>query len=129
MATIIVNFSGHPLCSETKEFLHRKYDKIIDAPAFNLNFDEEIEPQFQVLISNLEYPIDGSEPLTIIPPGQSTFSILLVSFIHGLIGHFPKICYLELTENGFYYPKVEYDINLQQLRAYGRKFRQDILKA
>lgn len=123
MRSVIINFSGHSLCGETESILKEKYDQVIDVPPYDFDFGGNVETQLKGLIENLTCKVDGTTSLTIIPPGQSTFSILLVSYIHGLTGHFPKICYLELGDVGLYFPKVEYDIDAQKIRSAGRKFR------
>lgn len=129
MKTIIINFSGHTLCHKTKEIFSDKYDMFFDVAPFNFDFKAEVEKQLEGLLREVDYVIDGSSVLTIIPPGQSTFAILLVSYLHGLTGHFPKICYLEMNNDGFYLPKTEYDISAQKVRSAGRKLRREMYSA
>jgi len=129
MKSIIINFSGHTLCEKTKKSLSNKYDIFLEVPPFTFDFDNEVEGQLEGLFREIDYIIDGSSALTIIPPGQSTFSILLVSYLHGLTGHFPKICYLEMNADGLYLPKTEYDISAQRVRSAGRRFRREIYQA
>lgn len=126
MKNVIINFSGHTLCSETIQILNTKYDVVYNCEPVNFNFSKEVDVQLQEIISNIEIKIDGSFSLTIIPPGQSTFAILLVSYLHGITGHFPKICYLEMNEDGFYIPKSEFQINVQNVRSKGRLYRSSI---
>jgi hypothetical protein len=126
MKSIVINFSGHPLCQKTQEILKNKYEVLLDVSPFNFDFEGEAEVQLEGLLRSINYVIDGSSALTIIPPGQSTFSILLVSYLHGLTGHFPKVCYLEMNDDGLFLPKTDYDISVQRVRAAGRKFRSEM---
>ncbi len=129
MKSVIVNFSGHSLCEDTEVILRERYDLLINSEPCDFDFIGDTEQQIEEIISGLSCKIDGTSSLTIIPPGQSTLSILLVCYLHGLIGHFPKICYLELGEVGLYLPKVEYDIDTQKIRTAGRKYRKYIYSA
>ena len=99
------------------------YESIVDAKPIEITFNENVEEQIKSLVESLPVKIDGSSALTIIPPGQATFAILLVSYIHGIIGHFPNLCYLERASSGIYLPKNEYKVQPQEIRSAGRKFR------
>ncbi len=123
MKSVLINFSGHPLNQEAIVELSSAYGKLIDAKPIEIAFNEDVENQIKTLIENLPVKIDGSFSITIIPPGQATFAILLVSYLHGLIGHFPNLCYLERTNSGIYLPKTEYEVQPQEIRSAGRKFR------
>ncbi|TFI05137.1 MULTISPECIES: CRISPR-associated protein Csx15 [unclassified Herbaspirillum] len=123
MISALINFSGHPLNLTARKELEGIHTKVIDVRPVEISFDEDIEKQISQLISSLPIRIDGSFSITIIPPGQATFAILLVSYLHGLIGHFPNICYLERSAKGIYVPKAEYEIQPQDIRAAGRRFR------
>ena len=123
MKSVLINFSGHTLNQEVVYALERHYDKIANSNPVEINFNETVADQIESLIQSLPVKIDGSYSLTINPPGQSTFAILLISYLHGLIGHFPNICYLERNIEGIYAPKTEYQIQPQNIRAAGRKFR------
>ena len=91
---LLINFSGHPLSPEAIENLSQYYEEIVQAKPINFDFGGPIEEQLEALISGLRCSIDGTRHITVIPPGQSTLSILLVTYMHGLMGHFPAICYL-----------------------------------
>lgn len=123
MNSVLINFSGHPLNQEAIAELNSAYGKLIDAKPIEIAFNDDVENQIKTLIENLPVKIDGSFSITIIPPGQATFAILLVSYLHGLIGHFPNLCYLERTNSGIYLPKTEYQVQPQEIRSAGRKFR------
>lgn len=127
MKNILVNFSGHTLSEAAMIILEKNYSDIINCNSIEVNFEKEIAPQIEMIFNSININIDGSDPLTIIPPGQSTLAILICSFIHGVIGHFPKICYLNLIEQGVYVPNVEYSIDIQPIRINGRKYRNNII--
>ena len=123
MQPILINFSGHTLSSAARDILSHDYSVIVDSKPVEIVFDDSVGAQIADLVASLPMKIDGSEPITIIPPGQATFAILLVSYLHGLIGHFPNICFLERSCNGQYLPKTEYDAQPYQIRSAGRRFR------
>lgn len=123
MKSVLINFSGHPLSEEARDELSIVYSRIIESIPVDLIFDSSVESQIEKIIADLPVKVDGSFALSIIPPGQATFSILLVSYLHGLIGHFPNLCYLERSSSGVYLPKVEYEVQPQKIRSAGRKFR------
>ncbi len=123
MNSILINISGHSLNSQARQALENIHDCVIDANPIEIEFNESIEEQIINFVKRIPVTIDGSSSITIIPPGQSTFAIIIVSYLHGLIGHFPNICYLERTASGIYAPKIEYTINPQNIRVAGRKIR------
>lgn len=123
MKGVILNFSGHKLCGEAKIALGLRFEKIIDVDWPEFDFNGCIASQVEAAICALPINVDGTIPITIIAPGQSTLAILLVSFLHGLLGHFPQICYLERNNFGLYLPKLQNDINSQDIRLAGRRLR------
>lgn len=129
MNNILINFSGHPLCKEAIDVLKEKYDVIISPEPIDFDFDADIEMEISDIFRKIPHVLDGSVPLAIIPPGQSTIAILLVSYIHGMIGHFPPICYLQIRDDGLYIPRAEYTISTQSIRSAGRKYRTTTFKS
>jgi hypothetical protein len=123
MKRILVNYSGHPLSREASRALAPDFDELIQPEPFHFDFLGDANEQLGAIATKTLASLDPESVLTIIPPGQSTLAILLVSFIHGLIGHFPRLCYLELNESGMYMPRTEYQINTQEVRLAGRFFR------
>lgn len=123
MSSILINFSGHSLSSEAIIMLKSSYDILVDVKPIEIIFDNTMENQIRSLVESLSITLDGSSAITIIPPGQATFAILLVSYLHGVIGHFPNLCFLDRTNSGIYIPKMEYQVQLQEIRSAGRKFR------
>lgn len=128
MSGILLNFSGHALSRDALTILSNQYDDIIGIPYFEFDFAGDTQGQLTALIDTIPLHLDGSRPITIIPPGQSTLAILLVSFIHGMIGHFPRLCYLEASGSGIYLPRFEYEIAAQTVRSAGRKYRAKLLR-
>lgn len=118
-----------PLSHDAIQFLSDYYEEVIQAEPINFDFANPAEEQLESLLTNLPCTIDGTKPVTVIPPGQSTLSILLITYLHGIMGHFPAICYLELSDSGVYLPKVEFSTNSNHLRTAGRKFRARFFKA
>ncbi|QDG56059.1 CRISPR-associated protein Csx15 [Pseudomonas sp. NIBRBAC000502773] len=119
----IINFSGHRLSTEAEAVLALHFEKVIDGQWPEFDFNLPITAQIQSALSVLPATLDGTKAVTIIPPGQSTLAVLLVSFLHGLLGHFPRICYLELSSSGLYLPRFETGISAQETRLAGRRFR------
>jgi hypothetical protein len=126
---ILINFSGHQLSRDAIDHLSNHYEEIVQAAPINFVFADSVEDQLENLVISLRCQIDGTKPVTIIPPGQSTLSILLITYLHGLMGHFPAICYLELSDSGVYLPKMEFSINSNHVRSAGRKFRAKVFTA
>lgn len=129
MKSAVINFSGHALCAETDQILQNRYDILVNTAPYDFDFEAAVEIQLEEMLKDVNCPLNGTVSLTIIPPGQSTLAVLLVSYLHGLTGHFPKMCYLEMSEDGLYIPKVEYDINVQDIRSAGRKYRRVLYSA
>ena len=123
MTGVLVNFSGHPLCKEAASILNERFEKIVNCKPIEFDFSDDVETQISIIIQNIPYKLDGSRPITNIPPGQATLAILLVSYLHGILGHFPSLCYLEARADGLYLPKIEYIMSVQSVRSAGRKWR------
>jgi len=123
MKKILVNYSGHPLSQNAKNALVKKYDVIYESDAIFFDFSADANIQLENIAKNTLHDVNADSTLTIIPPGQPTLAILLISYIHGLLGHFPNLCYLELGQNGMYLPKSEYEFVTQNTRTAGRLFR------
>jgi len=123
MTGVLLNFSGHPLCQEAASILEKRFEKIVNSKPIEFDFAADVEAQLTRVIHDIPYKLDGSRPITVIPPGQATLAILLVSYLHGIVGHFPSLCYLEARPDGLYLPKVEYVLSVQSVRSAGRKWR------
>lgn len=121
--SVVINFSGHPLSTEAKEILEGVYDTVLQAIPIEFDFATDPEPQLESVVSALPLKMDGTFPLSIIPPGQATLSILLTTYIHGLTGHFPGVCYLERGNGGMFVPRVEFEIDINRIRSAGRRYR------
>lgn len=128
MKTILLNISGHRLSEQVLNELSKEYSEIENIDFANIDFSENLEVQIKNLFINSETKLDGSVPVTIIPPGQSTFAILLYSYLHGILGYPPNICYLEADQNNYFIPKTIFKINLNNIKTLGRTFRQEIWK-
>lgn len=122
----LINLSGHALSKETTRILEQRFNKIINMKPIDFDFEGDIEKQIISIINSIPCRLDGTIPITIIPPGQSTLSILLASYLHGALGHFPSLCYLEINSDGLYLPKTQYSVNTQSIRSAGRKWRTSI---
>lgn len=61
------------------------------------------DPTLLEKLRNYLFPIvgDGSEEVTIVPPGLAPLSVLVVVTIHGLTGYFPKVISMVKKEGGF----------------------------
>lgn len=123
MRSIVANFSGHPLSTQARLALESQFDAVIQSEPIQFDFSGDANAQIERICSAVLSVLDKDSALTIIPPGQSTLAILLASYLHGVIGHFPRVCYMELGHQGLYLPRAEYEINPQSTRAAGRFFR------
>lgn len=121
--SVVINFSGHSLSSSAKKILEGSYDTVLQATPIEFDFAADPEPQLESIISELPFKLDGTFPLTIVPPGQATLAILLTTYIHGLTGHFPGVCYLERGSGGVFVPRVEFEIDINRIRSAGRRYR------
>jgi hypothetical protein len=129
MKKVIINYSGHPLSQDAKEALGRRYDLVVQPDPIIFDFSADANSQLESVAKKTLYDVDADSVLTIIPPGQPTLAILLISYLHGLLGHFPNLCYLELGQDGMYLPKSEYEYVTQNSRTAGRLFRTRHYKA
>lgn len=61
------------------------------------------DPELLNKIKDYLFPLvgDGSEEVIIVPPGLAPLSVLVVTAIHGLTGHFPKVVSMIKKESGF----------------------------
>ena len=123
MSRIVVNYSGHPLSREARRTLEAEFDVVLQTQPIQFDFSLDVNEQLKQVCNDTLAALDADSTLTLIPPGQSTVAILLVSYIHGILGHFPRICYLELGEQGLYLPHSEFQVDLQHARTAGRVFR------
>lgn len=124
MNGVLLNFSGHGLSVETKNELLQRFEEIEDIPFFEIDFSGDVEIQLKRILNEVKTPLDGSVPISFIPPGQATMSILLIVFLYGLLGYFPGICLLEAKNSGNYAPTNVFFVDGHQLRKAGRMFRQ-----
>jgi hypothetical protein len=123
---IVINFSGHVLSDKTRKILLQKYEDIEELPFVEIDFTDSIEKTLQGVIDLVQTNLDGSIPISLIPPGQATFAILLVTYLHGLLGYFPAVCYLEASSSGQFEPSAIFHIDGYTLRKAGRSYRQEI---
>ena len=126
MSKVLLNFSGHTLSKEAKKELVKKFDKIESLFFDNINVSEDIDKQLKRILDKVKSPLDGSIPITIIPPGHSILAILLMSYLHAALGHFPNMCMLDLANQGVYLPCNIFYSNVNKLRTSGRIFRQEL---
>lgn len=125
MRSALLNLSGHNLSEEARTELAHRFDMIEDVPFYEIDFKDDVELQIKQVLTKIKTPLDGSIPISIIPPGQSTLAILLITFLYGLLGYFPGICFLEAESSGKYKPTNNFYIDGHQLRKAGRMFRQE----
>ena len=126
MSDVLLNFSGHKLCLKSRKLLENKFKIVEDIPFFEINFQSDVEEQIRSIVRKIKAPLDGSLSISIIPPGHSTLAILILVFLHGILGYFPKICLLQAEESGRYIPTSLFCIDGYLMRKAGRSFRQEI---
>ena len=122
----LINMSGHQLLKPAIDELEEKYGikrhQIYDINPGDAKLDKLVEHS-QMLVEKIYEKIGENLPngqYLIIPPGFSPLSLCLVSFLHGLAGHFPLIVVMG-KEGKVYLPKNIVD--LQIIRDESRKMR------
>ncbi|MBP6732064.1 MAG: hypothetical protein KA149_08395 [Chitinophagales bacterium] len=120
---VLINFSGHPLNRKVIVELKKSFLKIEEIPFDKLVFTENIQTQIETIIEKVKTPLDGSIPITIILPGHSVISALVMVYLNGCLGYFPKICLLEPTEDGIYSPSQIVIFSTYNVKMHGREFR------
>jgi hypothetical protein len=128
MTNALLNFSGHRLSEEAAGILEKRFSHIEEVRFQDIDFSGSVEDQVKELVQKARTPLDGSVPVSIIPPGHSTLSILLLVFLHGLLGYFPGICMLEARSPGKFLPTNVFHVDVNDLRNAGRAFRQELWK-
>lgn len=127
MAKIFLNISGHPLSVTAQRILDSEYDVVETLPVPEIDFSQSVETQLRNIFSQTEVLLDGSNPITIVLPGHATIAVLVLIYLHGLLGHYPSICLLE-ERRGEYVPTNLFSIDAQRLRMSGRAFRQELIR-
>jgi hypothetical protein len=125
MESALLNFSGHRLSENAREILAQRYDAVEDVPFLEINFDKPLEEQFSGLLRQVKTPLDGTVPITIIPPGHATVAVLLIVFLHGVLGFYPSLCNLQQSAAGQFVPHTVFHLDNQLVRKAGRRFRQE----
>lgn len=119
--TRIFNFSGHPLTPETRIALQEKLSEeifVIDSKV-HIDFRENIYTQIKDLIAPYKTEMTKGKML-IIPPSMNTIAVLLISYVHGVIGMFPSIITLKMTGT---HQSLSFITDLNRLRKEGREAR------
>jgi hypothetical protein len=126
MARILLNVSGHPLSRTAKRMLEVEYDVVETLALPEIDFSSPVEEQIRDIFTQTKSPLDGSNPVTVVLPGHATVAVLVLIYLHGLLGHYPSICLLE-QRSGEYVPTNLFSIDAQRLRMSGRAFRQQLI--
>jgi hypothetical protein len=91
-----------------------------------IEFSEDVHIQIRDVVNTIETPLDGSVAVTIILPGHSVVAVLLLIFLHGVLGHFPTICLMQQSDSGeVFLPASVFAIDSREVRMAGRMFRQE----
>jgi len=90
--TNIINFSGHALSERATSQLEEKFGDInIETVKISLSRRRPLFSQIIEIMLKLKTNLnDGSQPITVLP-GMSIASSLVLSYIHGASGMFPKV--------------------------------------
>lgn len=125
----LINFSGHPLSQVATEDLMERFSTIETVPIPSFDFSCDVDLQLRELIGTVKTKLDGSLPVSVILPGHSTLAVLLVIFLHGLLGHFPPMCLMLPTSDGVYRPSSIFYVDAHGLRSQAREVRQDMIRS
>ena len=128
MSKVLLNFSNHSLSKEAELVLLKRFDKIETIMFETIDFSSDMTKLIQTILKDVDSKLDGTVSITIIPPGHSTFAMLLVIYLFGLLGFFPDICMLDISDEGIFLPKNIFYINGNKLRFAGKSFRQELWK-
>lgn len=124
MATkALLNISGHPLSNLAIDIFNKNFDIIEDVKFDLINFNDDVISQIEDIVNLIKIPLDGTIGITIIPPSQSFFAVLITIYIEGLLGNYPSICLLEPNEDGIYIPNFNALVSGHNVRKQGRERR------
>jgi hypothetical protein len=126
MEKYLINFSGHALSKQAKETLLSEFSEIDEVYIETISFEKDVEEQIKLVMSHVKFKLDGSVPISVILPGQATIAVLMISYLHGIIGSFPNVCLLEESDEGIYLPTNIFTISNNKLKKAGRVFRQEL---
>ena len=124
MSKVLFNLSGHPLPDGTPT---TGYSQVIDIKIPNIEMGDE-QSILTSVIDLVNEMIDNSSELIIeqgnydlIPPGMAPISLVLISILHGITGHFPNIRFIYKSNDGF--KLAGFALKLQDLRINARELR------
>jgi hypothetical protein len=129
---LILNFT-HPLTSEQQaqiEALANISIEEVRTIRVQINQEELLEPQFTAIVdaTGLTSEEWQTRPLLINPPGYAPAAFVLLSELHGRIGHFPTLVRLrQLNLRSLHRTTATYEVaellNLQSIRETARRRR------
>jgi hypothetical protein len=126
MKKYLLNLSGHPLSIAAIKKVKGSKFIIEEVPFKEIEFRGNVEFQIKRIFKNVKSPIDGTDPIFIIPPGHNVLAILIVTYLHGLLGRFPTVCMLKENKQGVYLPYKLFEIDINNLRKKARNMRQKL---
>jgi hypothetical protein len=125
---ILLNFA-HPLTAEhlvqIKALVGQTPDRVYDVP-FQIDHAGSLAEQVVALADAVGLSPNEWQtlPLLVNPPGYAPAAVALLAELHGRMGHFPSVLWVQPVENStpsrFYVAEV---LNLQAIRDAARKSR------
>jgi len=119
----IVNF-GHPFSEEALSQLRKlgKEELKIQSIKVSIELHQDLEAQVSKLVDQISFPLDGTEPLTLVPPGLSVISAMLMAEIHGRTGVFPRVIHLVRdNERGVFVISQIVDLEWMRQKSRGKR--------
>lgn len=95
----VINFSGHNLSEQAAVQLEQKFDDavVVETVKISLYRKKPLFSQISNVMQNLTTVLNnGAQPVVILP-GLPIAAALILSYIHGVSGRFPKV--IELLRN------------------------------
>jgi len=121
---LLFNLSGHTLPEVSLKQLEKKYEiKDIEIPTLDLSTPEKAIKGAKSILNKIytDYSTEVQRgDYEVILPGMSILTIISLTILHGISGHFPKIRYIYKTDDGF---RVSERLDLQNLRIKARDSR------
>ncbi len=129
MKSILLNVSGHTLQPDTRQRLLEQYQDICEIQVPVIVPREDVGHQLKQFLNDVNAHIRVDQPVSVILPGYSVLAVILVAYLHGLLGYFPEVCILEASSPGVYVPSATIKADIAAIRVAARRVRNHLSDA